>query len=180
MELVEGMKTRRSIRKFKQDTVSHETVEKILETAAIVPSWKNSQTAGYVVVENRALLEQIAKEATLGFTHNEEIILGCAALVVMTAVANRCGYEKDGSYTTSKKDKWEMFDAGIAAQTFMLAAHEQGVGSVVLGIFDEDKVSEILNLPEDKHVSCLIPIGYPDETPAMPKKRTVEELVVYK
>ncbi|MFQ9394785.1 MAG: nitroreductase family protein [Lachnospiraceae bacterium] len=74
-------------------------------------------------------------------------------------------------YTTSKKDKWEMFDAGIASQTFMLAAHEYGVGTVTLGIFDEEILGKILELPEGDNVSALLAAGYPESAPAAPKKR---------
>ena len=108
---------------------------------------------------------------------NKNTVLNCAALVVLTTVSGRCGYEKDGSFTTKKKDKWEMFDAGIAAQTFMLAAHEKGIGSVVLGIFDEDYIAERIGLEQGKSISALIAIGYPAEEPKMPKRKQMDEIV---
>ena len=92
-------------------------------------------------------------------------------------IHGRSGFERDGSYTTSKEDRWEMFDAGIATQTFCLAAHEKGVGSVIMGIFDEDKVAELISLEEGRKVAALIAVGYPDEEPALPKRKEVEELV---
>ncbi len=180
MELTEAIKTRRSIRKFKPESVSHETLEQIVAVSAYAPSWKNSQTAHYIVVEDPEKIRRIAAEAVLGFQHNTEIIAGCASLVVLVSTAKKCGYEKDGSYTTSKKDKWEMFDAGIAAQTFALAAHDQGVGTVILGIFDEAKVAEIIDLPEGQNVSALIAAGYPDMTPPSPVRKSVEELLEYR
>ncbi|MBQ6230424.1 MAG: nitroreductase family protein [Eubacterium sp.] len=177
MELLEGIKTRRSVRNFTDEKVSHETVEKIIDSARMAPSWKNSQTARYIVVEDKEVLAKIADEATLGFEHNKEIILGAPALVVLASVAKRSGYERDGSFTTSKGQGWEMFDAGIAAQTFCLAAHEAGVGSVILGIFDDAKVAELINLPENQNVSALIPIGYSDkELPAVPRKEVADLL----
>jgi hypothetical protein len=63
----------------------------------------------------------------------------------MTCVTGRCGYERDGSFSTPKGDRWEMFDAGIAAQTFCLAAHEMGLGTVIMGVFDENKVNEVID-----------------------------------
>ncbi|MBR1674710.1 MAG: nitroreductase family protein [Eubacterium sp.] len=177
MELLEGIKTRRSVRSFTDEKVSRETVEKIIDSARMAPSWKNSQTARYIVVEDKEVLAKIADEATLGFEHNKEIILGAPALVVLASVAKRSGYERDGSFTTSKGQGWEMFDAGIAAQTFCLAAHEAGVGSVILGIFDDAKVAELINLPENQNVSALIPIGYSDkELPAVPRKEVADLL----
>ena len=85
------------------------------------------------------------------------------ALVLVTMVNGRSGYEKDGSYTTPKGDRWEMFDAGIASQTFCLAAYEKGLGTVIMGIFDENKVAEIVDIPEGQQLAAIIPIGYPAE-----------------
>lgn len=73
-----------------------------------------------------------------------------------------------------------MFDAGIATQSFCLAAHEQGIGSVVLGIFDEAKAASLLDLPEDRELIALVPIGYPAEEPIAPKRKGVEELLSFK
>lgn len=180
MQTLEAIKTRRSIRKFKDEAVSHETINKIIEASAYAPSWKNTQTVRYIIIEETALKNAIAKEAVMDFEWNTNIILGAPALVVLASVPNISGYEKDGSYSTSKKDKWEMFDAGIAAQTFMLAAHEYGLGSVTMGIFDEAKVKELLNLDETLNVSALIALGHPAVDPTAPKKKSVEELVKYR
>lgn len=73
-----------------------------------------------------------------------------------------------------------MFDAGIAAQTFCLAAWERGVGTVITGYFDEEKITRLLNLPENQKVGCVIGFGYPDEEPAAPKRKSVEDLLTYK
>ncbi len=175
MNVTEAIKTRRSIRCFQQKAVSKSDLEDIVKTAGFSPSWKNSQTAGYVIIQKKELIEEIAENGVMGFEKNT--VLNCAALVVLTTVSGRCGYEKDGSFTTKKKDKWEMFDAGIAAQTFMLAAHEKGIGSVVLGIFDEDYIAERIGLEQGKSISALIAIGYPAEEPKMPKRKQMDEIV---
>lgn len=177
MEALQCIETRRSIRRFKEEAVSHELMEAIVKEASFAPSWKNSQVVRYVVVENQEIKSKIANDAVLGFTYNTGTIEKAAALVVVTMIHGRSGFEKDGSYTTSKEDRWEMFDAGIASQTFCLAAHEKGVGSVVMGIFDEDKIAELIALEEGRKVAALIAVGYPDEEPAMPRRKEVAELV---
>ena len=73
-----------------------------------------------------------------------------------------------------------MFDAGIAEQTFQLAAHECGIGSVVIGIFDETQVKEILGLDDSLNVSALIAIGQPAVTPTAPARKSVQELIQYR
>ena len=149
-------------------------IEKIVEASAYAPSWKNTQTARYIIIEETALKNKIAKEAVMGFEWNTGIILGAPVLVVLASVPGKSGYEKDGAYSTSKKDKWEMFDAGIAAQTFQLAAHECGIGSVVMGIFDEVKVKELLGLDDTLNVSALIAIGHPAIQPTAPARKQIK------
>lgn len=180
MNTIERIQTRRSIRKFKPEAVTHAEIEKIIAAASYAPSWKNTQTARYIVIEDKTLIQKIADEGTMNFAYNQKTLSGCASLVVLTSVAKRCGYERDGSFSTSKGEKWEMFDAGIAAQTFMLAASELNIGTVLLGIFDEEKIREIIGLPETQNVSALIAMGYPDDNPAAPPRKSVEELVSYR
>ena len=179
METLKCIETRRSIRKFKAQQVPHETMQEIVAAAAYTPSWKNTQVTRYNVVENADVKAKIADEATLGFEHNKGIINGAPALVVVTMVHGRSGFERDGSYSTSKEDRWEVFDAGLATQTFSLAAHDKGLGSVILGIFDEAKVAEIICLDEGQKVAALVAIGYADEAPEAPKRKSVEDLVKF-
>ena len=73
-----------------------------------------------------------------------------------------------------------MFAVGIAAQTFQLAAHECGIGSVVMGIFDEVKVKELLGLDDTLNVSALIAIGHPAIQPTAPARKSVQELIQYR
>lgn len=177
MEALECIKTRRSIRKFKAEPVAHETLEKIVEAASMAPSWKNTQVPRYNIVETSDIKSDVAVNDTLGFEHNKEIINAAPQLVVVSMIEKRCGYEKDGSYTTSKEDRWEMFDAGIACQTFCLAAHDLGVGSVILGIFDESAVAKSISLPDGEKVAALIAIGYPDQECTAPKRKTLDDLL---
>ena len=169
---------RRSIRKFKAEPVSHEVLEEIIEVASYAPSWKHTQITRYVAVEG-ALKDKIATEATSIFPPNGNIIASAPMLIAVTIIKNRSGYERDGSFSTPRGDGWQMFDAGVASQTFCLAAYEKGIGSVILGLFDEDKVSSLLNVPEDRELVALIPIGYPDEAPAAPRRKPVEDLISY-
>ena len=99
-------------------------------------------------------------------------------LVIITTISPRSGFERDGSPSTSKKTHWESFDAGIATQTFCLAAYDAGLGTVIMGIFDEDKVIKAVGVPEGQKVSAMVALGYADEEPAMPKRKSVGELLI--
>lgn len=169
---------RRSIRKFKAEPVSHDVLEEIIEAASYAPSWKHTQITRYVAIEG-ALKDKIATEATSIFPPNGNIIASAPMLIAVTIIKNRSGFERDGSFSTPRGDGWQMFDAGVASQTFCLAAYEKGIGSVILGLFDEDKVASLINLPEDRELVALIPIGYPDEAPVAPRRKPVEDLISY-
>lgn len=177
MNTSECITTRRSIRKFKPDQVDHSLLEKLIAEASYSPSWKNSQITRYLAIEDSSVLEKIAEDYTPSF--NSNIIRQAPLLIALSFVKGRCGYEKDGSFTTKKGDRWQMFDAGIAAQTFCLSAHNAGLGTVIMGIFDEDGISSLLHLPEDQELAALIAVGYPDVSPAAPRRKAVEELLTY-
>ncbi|MFR7990329.1 MAG: nitroreductase family protein [Anaerovoracaceae bacterium] len=180
MEAIKCIKERRSIRKFKTDKVDRDTIGEIVSAASYAPSWKNTQITRYVVVEDESVKKKIAEECVLGFTYNTKTILNAPQLVVVSYVTGRSGFEKDGTYTTSKEDRWENFDTGVAVQTFCLAAHDKGVGTVILGIFDDEKIARAVSLMEGEKVAALIAMGYPEgEAPAAPKRKAAEELVSY-
>lgn len=180
METKKCILERRSVRKFKEEKVAHDVIKEIVEAASYAPSWKNTQITRYTVVEDEAVKAKIADECVLDFVYNAKTIKRAPHLVVVSAVLGRSGYEKDGSYTTPKEDRWQNFDTGIATQTFCLAAHDMGVGTVILGIFDDAKVAEAINLPEGQQVHALIAMGYPEtEGGEAPKRKEVSELVKF-
>lgn len=179
MNAVECIKGRRSIRAFKPDSIDHSIIEEIVETASYAPSWKHTQITRYIAVEGE-LKDRIASECTEAYPHNGEIMKEAPVLIVVTYIKNRSGFERDGSFSTSKEGGWQMFDAGCASMDFTLAAHEKGLGTVIMGIFDDKKVASILEIPEDREVVCLIPMGYPNEAPVAPKRKPVSDLLSFK
>lgn len=179
MDFTECIKTRRSVRRFTGEPVERELLESIVSEAAYAPSWKNVQPARYIAVEDQALKRKIAEQCVMGYAWNRAIIEGAPLVVVMTYVAGRSGFEKDGTPSTSKGSHWESFDAGIAAQTFCLAAWNRGLGSVILGIIDEEKVIETVGVPQGQKVAALIALGYPAETPGAPRRKEAKDILSY-
>ena len=179
MNLTDGIKTRRSIRNYKEDQIPQDVINEVVDIARFAPSWKNGQIARYYVVQSPELKQKIAESCVMGFTYNTGTLTKAPALVVVAYVQKRSGYERDGSYTTSKESEWEMFDAGIATQTFCLAAHEKGLGTCIMGIFDDAAVAEAINLPEGQKVGALVALGYPAEEPAAPARKETEQLVQF-
>lgn len=173
------IKGRRSIRQFTDKPVSHDILADIVETASYAPSWKHTQIARYIAIEGE-LKDKIASECTSAYAKNGEIMKNAPMVVAVTFIKNRSGFERDGSFSTPKEGGWQMFDTGIATEAFCLAAYEQGLGTVILGIFDEAKAASLLDIPADRELAALIPIGYPAEEPVAPKRKPVEELLSYK
>ncbi len=180
MNSVDCIKTRRSIRKFESREVSADTLAELVNIAAYAPSWKNSQTTRYIAVFDKELKERLANECVMGFEYNIGTANAAPCIVVVTTVNGRSGYERDGSATTSKGSHWQSFDAGIATQTFCLVAHENGLATVIMGIFDEAKVAEVISVPEGQSVSALIALGYAAEGPQAPKRKSADELLTIK
>ena len=177
MNAKECIMGRRSIRSFTDAPVSHELISEIVETASSAPSWKHTQIVRYIAVEGD-LKGQVAK-CTSAYPHNGEIIASAPMVVAVTIIKGRSGYERDGSFSTHRGDGWQMYDAGVASEAFCLAAYEKGLGTVIMGIFDDEKVAELLNVPAERDVIALIPIGYPAEEPTAPRRKPVEELLTF-
>lgn len=177
MNMIECIKSRRSVRKFKEQAPSDEQIRELVEIARFAPSWKNVQSTRFVAIRDRETISCIAKECTLGFSGNEKIMQAAPVLMVLTTLKSRSGYERDGSFSTSKGTHWESFDAGAAAQTFCLAAHEAGLATVILGVYSEEDVRRVLEIPEEYGISAIIPLGYADEEPVAPKRKEVDDLL---
>jgi len=178
MELKDCILTRRSVRKFLDKPVDHETLEQVIATAAYAPSWKNTQISRYIAIEDRATLDTICRDFLP--EHNANIVSGAPLLIAQTFVKGRCGFERDGSFSTQRKDGWQHYDCGIAAQTFCLAAHDAGLGTVIMGIFPNRELSDFLNVPEEQELMALIAVGWPDQEPIAPKRKDVETLLSWR
>jgi len=169
---------RRSIRQYMDKPVPHSILEEIIKTASYAPSWKNTQITRYTAVEGETK-EKLSKLTSV-YPGNTSRMESAPMVVAVSVVKGRCGYERDGSFSTVKGDGWQMFDAGIATEAFCLAAYEQGLGTVILGLFDVDEAAALLEIPETQELVALICIGYPAENPEAPKRKEVSDLLTYK
>lgn len=178
MELKECILTRRSVRKFLDKPVDREILEQVISMAAYAPSWKNTQISRYIAIRDRTILDTICRDFLP--EHNANIVSGAPLLIAQTFVKNRCGFERDGSYTTQREDGWQHYDCGIAAQTFCLAAHDAGLGTVIMGVFPHKELGAFLNVPDEQELMALIAVGWPDQEPVAPKRKDVETLLAWR
>jgi len=184
MEVMEAIKTRRSIRKYKTAPVADEAIEQVLEAARWAPSWKNNQCWRFIVVRDSNVKAELAntlikveRGGTLVDNPSVEAVMSAPVVIVACAELGKSGYNR-GEIATDKGE-WYMFDVALAVQNLMLAAHSQGLGTVPLGLFDAKKAASILKVPDGLCVVVMTPLGYPDQEPeAMPRKE-LSEIVSY-
>ncbi len=156
ISFAELAKIRQSDRKYKEQAVEKEKIMQCLETARISPSANNSQPWKFVVVDNHDIKEQIA-ECSIGlgmnkFTHQ------CP--VIVAVVLEKQNFMSTIGSMIKNKD-YCLFDVGIAVNQFCLQAADLGLGTCIIGWFDERKIKKILGV-KNRRIPLLISVGYPD------------------
>lgn len=167
MEVFEAILKRRSIRKFKKDPIPKETIEKLKEALIWAPSAGNLQARKFYFIFNEEKKKQIS-EAAFGQSFIAKaplVIVGCGDL------------EKISWYGERGKNLYIICDVSAAIENLLLLAINEGLGTCWVGAFDEKKISQILNLPRNEKPIVIVPVGYPDEKPNPPKRKSKEELI---
>jgi len=174
MDLMEAIKGRRSIRKYKPDPVSEEVLQKVIEAVRWSPSWANTQCWEVIIVRDPNMKPKLVD--TLTTTNPARSSMTEAPLVVVLCGKKGVSGFKKGLAATVKGD-WLMFDTGIAMQSLCLAAHGLGLGTVVVGLFDHKKAEEILGVPPNVEVVAMTPLGYPAAGGSAPKRKDFSDFV---
>ncbi len=179
MDAVTMIKERRSVRKYKNEKVDIELIKEIVELSKWSPSWANYQIARYTLVDDENIIKQFASDSVNDFVYNMDTLKNAKGVLVLSYVAGQSGKldQSKAGYASSKSNDWEMFDSGIACQTFCLAAHAKGVGTCIMGVIDEDSIAKIINLPENEKVAALIVYGYPEGESAPSSRKSLDEIV---
>ena len=173
MELYDAIMTRRSVRKFTDYYVTDEEINKILESAQWAPSWSNTQCWEFIIVRDNELNVKIAQ--TYSETNPARKCTETASVVIAICGKSDLPGFAGGSKLT-KFDSWYMFDLGLAVQNMQLTAHDLGLGSVVVGLLDHKKCSELLDVKAPYELAALLPIGKPVEFKKIgPKRREIAE-----
>lgn len=165
---MDAIRTRRSIRRYKPAPVPESVLKEVLNAARLAPSADNAQPWKMVVVRD----EQI--KVRLAAASNGQKFIAQAPLVLVACGLPDEAFQTVGGYMSS-----HVMDATIALDHLTLAAHALGLGTCWIAWFKEDKVREILGIPEDVRVIALTPLGYPDETPDKTPRKNIEELVTF-
>jgi nitroreductase len=181
MEISEAIRKRRSIRRFNGRPVEQEKLAAVLEAVRQAPSWANLQCWRAVVVKEARTRSRISELsyvesflAPLGYKSNPSQKGIAEAPVVIVLCAN------PAESGTLWQQPYYMTDVGIAAENLMLAACGLGLGTVFVGVFQEDAIKELLGMPPEVRVVGIFPLGYPlEEKAAGPTRKKLEEIVFY-
>jgi len=166
METWDAITARRNVRDYKDRPLPADALERILEAAWRAPSARNVQPWDFVVVTDRAQLQELS-QVWRGAGH----VAGAAAAVVIVIDEEPVDVSKEVV----------LYDIGQASIQMMIAAADLGVGSGHSSVGDQDLARRLLGLPENKLARYVIDFGYPADRPLKPimnpKRRPFDEVV---
>lgn len=158
--MIEAIKGRRSIRRYKPTPVEDGKIIECLEAARWAPSANNSQPWEFLVVKNLETRKKLAEIHRYGRFMAE-------SPVVVVFIAN-----------PARSDNWYHGDVAAAVQNFLLAAYSLGLGTCWMGVLNtpfEEPIKKLLGIPDELRVLCTVSVGYPDEKPSR-SRRPLEEV----
>lgn len=172
-EMIHQIKSRRSIRKFQDKEISQDMLTALFEAVQWSPSWTNCQCWELIHVKDKDLRLKI--QETMIKNPATKAIVEAPVLLAVCGKKSVSGFYNGMAAT--KYGEWMMYDLGIATQSLCLAAHSLGLGTVIVGLYDHERVQQILNVPEGYDQVALIPVGYPAKEPSAPQRRNIADFV---
>ncbi len=175
MDVVDAIKTRKSIRRFRPDGIPDDVLIDVLDAFRMAPSWANTQCWELIVVRDGETKEKLSEEVLAPKNPAKRGVAEAPVVVVALAREGVAGFYK-GEPRTDKGD-WFMYDVGVAMQNLCLAAWAKGLGTVHVGLMDAKKAEEILGVPEGVRVVALTPLGYPAREGEATKRKEISDFV---
>ena len=174
MNIIEAVQTRQSDRDYQTKSVEPEKIQQCIESARLAPSACNAQAWKFIVVDDSETKNKLADcAANMGmnkFLHQAPVIIAIV-LEKPNATSRIGGWIKGKEYT--------LIDIGIAAEHICLQATELGLGTCIIGWFNEKKVKQILNIPKSKKVPLIISIGYANGEHREKMRKSFESVCSY-
>jgi len=170
MDVFDCIRTRRSIRKYKDKAVPWDNVVEILQAGKYAPFAGNIFNCKFIVVKNEAKRKAIAEACVQQYWMQDAPI----HIVVVGEPEKAERY-----YGTRGTRLYTIQGAAAAIQNMLLTAHSIGLGSCWVGAFDEEEIRRLCNLPEHVNVQGILTIGYADEAPTPPPKYRIEHTMFF-
>lgn len=158
MEFTQLLHIRQSVRHYDSRNVEKEKVMKCIEAARLAPSASNSQPWSFIVVDHPVLKDQVARATFDNVLTFNKFTLEAPVVIVIVMEPPRL-ITQIGERIKNKE--WVLIDIGIAAEHLCLQAAELGLGTCMVGWYQEKKLKEILHIPAGKSIGLLISLGYP-------------------
>jgi nitroreductase len=168
MDVEECIRTRRSIRRYKDNPVDWEKIVRILEGGKFAPSSGNVQNWKFIVVRKDEVRRNLIHAAF------DQDWMEDAPVFIVVASEPQKG---ERLYGARGERLYSVQNCAAATQNMILVANNLGLGSCWVGAFDEEKVREALNMPESAFPQAIITVGYTDEKPQMPSRVELEHTV---
>ncbi|KXA91622.1 hypothetical protein AKJ57_00620 [candidate division MSBL1 archaeon SCGC-AAA259A05] len=168
MEVSTAIRNRRSVRNFKSDSVRKEDLRKILNAGRWAPSSGNTQPLELVVVKDPKVKKRLAS-AALGQSFVAEAPISIVVCANVPRTKRRYGERGSQLYVIQ--------DTAAAAQNIHLMAYALGYATCWVGAFDEEKVADVIEAPEEVRPLVIIPMGKPAKIPREPPRRDLEDIV---
>ena len=164
MDALDCIRTRRSVRKYKDKPVPWDNIVEILQAAKFAPFAGNIMNCKLIVVKNDDKRKSIAEACSQQYWMQD-------APIHIVVVGEPEKMER--SYGTRGVRLYGIQGIAAAIENMLLAAHAIGLGACWIGTFDEDEIKRLCNLPEHVDLHAIITIGYADEHPEMPFKNRI-------
>lgn len=160
MNFTELALSRQSVRKYADQAVEEEKLYEIIEACRIAPSASNSQPWKVIMVNNIQLKNEVAHATFDGMVKFNSFTPEASVMAVIVVEKPKLKARIGGLI---KNREFPLIDIGIVASYFCLKATELGLGTCVMGWFNEKKIKSILNIPSGKRIGLVIALGYAAE-----------------
>ena len=160
MKFKELILQRQSDRKYSKKPVEQEKIIDCLEAARLAPSASNSQPWTFVVIRDEKLRKEVAKACVGPLRSFNHFVKQAPVIIAVVLEKPKVVTEMGGKL---KKKEYPLIDIGIVAEHFCLQATELGLGTCMVGWFNEKKTKEFLSVPEKKNIPLIITVGYTPE-----------------
>ncbi len=175
MSFLDLANKRYSVRNYKDTPVPPEKIDRCIEAARLAPSACNSQPWKFIIVDDPKLKNNLAKAAFKGILDFNHFAVRAPVLILIVSQRQKTS-AKVGSLI--KKKNFSQMDIAIAAEHFCLQAAEEGLGTCMLGWFNEKAVKKMFSITRPKRVELIISIGFSANENIPPKKRkTTNEIL---
>jgi len=157
--MLDLLRSRQSERKYLDRPVEREKILRITEAGRLSPSACNGQPWHFIVVDDAAVREEVAAATESEILRMNQFVRQAPVLIVVVRgksnLTSRAG-------DLIKQMDYSLIDIGIAAASMVYQATAEGLGTCILGWFDQKKIKKALGIPSPKKVELVISVGYTD------------------